>query len=175
MSDLIDRQAAIDALKQQADTMSGWSERYAEQRKGVLTAVNIVEDLPSAQPELRCGHEGRGMIKRNFDEMIAYFNRTVADMDIDQKYKMILLGIITAIGQEHEWTKPHWIPVTERLPEDEEDVLVTYKTTDKIHPCQYHADGSKNPWYSYIDKCRAYMNVVLAWMPLPEPYKGDKT
>ena len=50
--DLIDRQAAIDALKQQADTMSGWSERYAEQRKGVLTAVNIVEDLPSAQPTL---------------------------------------------------------------------------------------------------------------------------
>lgn len=46
------------------------------------------------------------MIKRNFDEMISYFNRTVADMDIDQKYKMILLGIITAIGQEHEWTKP---------------------------------------------------------------------
>ncbi len=48
--DLISRQAAIDALKQQADTMSRWSERYAEQAKGVLTAVNIVEDLPSAQP-----------------------------------------------------------------------------------------------------------------------------
>lgn len=66
-----------------------------------------------------------------------------------------------------------WIPVTERLPEDEQNVLVTYKTTDKIHPCQYHADGSKNPWYSYIDQCRAHMNVVLAWMPLPEPYKGE--
>ena len=46
------------------------------------------------------------MRKRNFDEMISYFNRTVADMDINQKYKMTLLGIITAIGQEHEWTKP---------------------------------------------------------------------
>ena len=52
MHDLISRQAAIDALKQQAETMSEWSNRYAEQRKGVLTAVNIVEDLPSAQPEL---------------------------------------------------------------------------------------------------------------------------
>lgn len=69
--------------------------------------------------------------------------------------------------------EPQWIPVTERLPEDEQNVLVTYKTTDKIHPCQYHADGSKNPWYSYIDQCRAHMNVVLAWMPLPEPYKGE--
>ena len=54
MDDLISRQAAIDALKQQAETMSQWSNRYAEQRKGVLTAVNIVEDLPSAQPEINC-------------------------------------------------------------------------------------------------------------------------
>lgn len=52
MDDVISRQAAIDALKQQAETMSQWSNRYAEQRKGVLTAVNIVEDLPSTQPTL---------------------------------------------------------------------------------------------------------------------------
>ena len=67
-----------------------------------------------------------------------------------------------------------WIPVSKKLPEDDENVLVTYKTTDKIHPCQYHDDGSHNPWYSYIDQCRAHMNVVLAWMPLPEPYREDK-
>ena len=64
-----------------------------------------------------------------------------------------------------------WILCSERLPEDEQNVLVTYKTTDKIHPCQYHDDGSRNPWYSYIDQCRAHMNVVLAWMPLPEAYR----
>ena len=68
-----------------------------------------------------------------------------------------------------------WIPCSERLPEDGQDVLVTYKTTGKIHPCQYHDDGSRNPWYSYIDQCRAYMNVVLAWMPLPEPYREERT
>ena len=71
--------------------------------------------------------------------------------------------------------KQEWIPVSERLPEDGENVLVTYKTTDKIHPCQYHDDGSRNPWYSYIDQCRAHMNMVLAWMPLPEPYAGKRT
>ena len=55
MNDAISREQAIDALKQQADTMRRWSERYAEQRKGVLTAVNIVEDLPPIQPEIvRC-------------------------------------------------------------------------------------------------------------------------
>lgn len=57
MSDLISRQAAIDAMEQQAEAMGNWSERYAEQRRGILTAINIVSDLPSAQPEvLACGN-----------------------------------------------------------------------------------------------------------------------
>lgn len=42
------------------------------------------------------------MQKRNMDEMISYFNRKVADMDIEQKYKMELLGMITAIGIKYE-------------------------------------------------------------------------
>lgn len=50
MSDLIEKQTVIDALKLQAEEMANWSERYAEQRKGILTAINIVSDLPSAQP-----------------------------------------------------------------------------------------------------------------------------
>ena len=87
---------------------------------------------------------------------------------------------ITALEAEETWYATHeyppktrWIPCSERLPEDGQNVLVTYKTTDKIHPCQYHDDGSRNPWYSYIDQCRAHMNVVLAWMPIPEPYREE--
>lgn len=34
--------------------------------------------------------------------MVSYFNQTVADMDIDRKYKMELLGMITAILQRHD-------------------------------------------------------------------------
>ena len=48
MSDYIERQAVIDALKQQADTMRTWASRYDEQRRGILTAVNIVEDIEPA-------------------------------------------------------------------------------------------------------------------------------
>lgn len=52
MNDLISRQQAIDALNMQAEEMSHWSERYQEQRRGILTAVNIIVDCPSAQPEI---------------------------------------------------------------------------------------------------------------------------
>ena len=55
------------------------------------------------------------MKERSFDEMIAYFNRRVSEMDIAQDYKMELLGMVTAIGYKHEKTvqprKGKWIPV----------------------------------------------------------------
>ena len=34
--------------------------------------------------------------------MITYFNQTVSGMDIDRKYKMTLLGIVTALLQKHD-------------------------------------------------------------------------
>ena len=67
--------------------------------------------------------------------------------------------------------EPHWIPVTERLPNRDELVLVTYKT-GKIHLCKYLDDDSENAWWSYIDDCCAWNKVILAWMPLPESFKG---
>jgi hypothetical protein len=46
------------------------------------------------------------MKERSFDEMIAYFNRRVSEMDIAQDYKMELLGMVTALGYKHEKMKP---------------------------------------------------------------------
>ena len=42
------------------------------------------------------------MKRRTFEEMISYFNQTVSDMDIARKYKMTLLGIVTALLQKHD-------------------------------------------------------------------------
>lgn len=42
------------------------------------------------------------MKRRTFEEMISYFNQTVSDMDIARKYKMTLLGIVTALQQKHD-------------------------------------------------------------------------
>lgn len=53
MKETIYKEDAIDALKEQADAMSTWiAERYKQQSRGVRTAINIIEDLPSAQPEI---------------------------------------------------------------------------------------------------------------------------
>ena len=47
------------------------------------------------------------MNRRTFEEMVSYFNQTVADMDIDREYKMELLGMITAILQRHDEDMKH--------------------------------------------------------------------
>lgn len=73
----------------------------------------------------------------------------------------------TPLPKEHGW-----IPVSERLPEDEQEILFNTKT-GRVHSGKYYDDNSANQWYSHKDKCRAWNNVVSAWMPLPEPYTTE--
>lgn len=60
MSDLIDRQAAIDAIEEYADRlqMVNWKENPGVPYKAYALnwCINTIRDLPSAQPEIiRCG------------------------------------------------------------------------------------------------------------------------
>ena len=101
------------------------------------------------------------MKERSFDEMIAYFNRRVADMDISQDSKMELLGMATALGFKHEKSAQRWIPCSERLPEDGLYLVTTSKGQVQVHVFS-HNGNSEEYW----------MRCNKAWMPLPEPYKG---
>ena len=65
-----------------------------------------------------------------------------------------------------------WIPVSERLPEDNELVLFSTKT-DRVFEGRFFADNTDRQWYAFRDETFAWNNVVTAWMPLPEPYKGE--
>ena len=61
-----------------------------------------------------------------------------------------------------------WIPCSERLPENIKTVLVTLKGMKQPTIGWY---GNINGWrLSEKDFC-GIENEVIAWMPLPEPYK----
>lgn len=81
-----------------------------------------------------------------------------------------------------------WIPVSERLPEEDKEVMVSvhFLGLDQKHPSgwndhikeNYYVDvGSQidGEWSSYSDEYKVARNrhIVVAWMPLPEPWKGD--
>ena len=74
---------------------------------------------------------------------------------------------IKALEQE-----PKWIPVLERSPEKSGKYLayIINKNDDKLQyimTCEYLVDGY---WHWFPDDECASDNVI-AWMPLPEPYK----
>lgn len=67
-------------------------------------------------------------------------------------------------GEPNEKPQGEWIPVSERLPDVEQDVLVCLIYKDTTHFVVTRLLNNKQ-WLCFSDV------EVIAWQPLPEPYK----
>lgn len=69
-----------------------------------------------------------------------------------------------------------WIPVSERLPEDRREVLVTayWHETYQVMMASYYGDGLW--WCVPFNNCGEHMQRLnpIAWMPLPPSYQGEE-
>lgn len=105
------------------------------------------------------------MKERSFDEMVAYVNHKISEMDNDQNYKIELLGMVAALGYKHEKFARQWIPCSERLP-DEYGVYLVSSEPLSVTVAFYARGRWTTPTY-------LPMIGIDAWMPLPEPYRGE--
>jgi len=67
-----------------------------------------------------------------------------------------------------EQPEQRWIPCSKRLPENRRYVLVTYQH-------EYGLIDHGITWYGEAEKKWDTSRNVVAWMPLPEPYRGGET
>lgn len=75
-------------------------------------------------------------------------------------------------------TEPHWIPCSERLPELGKDVLATlFHANGELGIVMVKRTTSFNPgdtyWEDWANEYSWENENVLAWMPLPDCYKGE--
>lgn len=60
---------------------------------------------------------------------------------------------------------PHWIPCSERLPEEDGEYLCDYNG-------HLHIGQVINKHFRHYGEIADHL--IIAWMPLPEPYGGEK-
>lgn len=78
-----------------------------------------------------------------------------------------------------------WVPCSERLPEESGEYLVWYDCGEDMEGCcveNFDAGvGAFGRWcdeydehtLGFLDSEFIYFDEAVAWMPLPEPYKGE--
>jgi hypothetical protein len=77
------------------------------------------------------------------------------------------LKIPDDIAKKYEIEPNKWIPVSERLPEEDGEYLATIYDMDENHEYMDIAELENGKW------CYKSYILVKAWMPLPQPYKAE--
>lgn len=88
--------------------------------------------------------------------------------------KKVTDEVVKELKQLPSVQEQRWIPVTERLPNGQEEVIVSCHDTSGDGSFDYTSSGWTTTDGEYWIVDNEINHFVVAWMPLPEPYKGEK-
>ena len=173
-TDTISRQAAIDAPVKMVSEGIEWIPVYH------------LKDLPSAQPD----ENDQEFIKLTvrYSNGRPYYSIIYLEYDKNGVghdfvgYSSYSLDVISDYLKKYfmpsAQPEPQWIPVSERLPEDMQYVLLTVRRLNNAYnPRPFISVGyigwnQHHWWCAHDGDCEISKVEVLAWMPLPKPFEG---
>ena len=153
MSDLIERQAAIDAMCEECGMTD-------ECRVG-CTEVDVIRKLPSAETNcVKCEWYTEEEGEHSIESHCRIREDCYMIPEQMQEYKAM-------IKRKSEPVYPRWIPCSERLPDKDGRYLTTNSRIG-----EWIVDW--NIWHNEPKPSWLYNQGVIAWMPLPEPYTEEQ-
>ena len=78
---------------------------------------------------------------------------------------------ISALKKQEE---DRWIPVTDRLPEEDCSCRVTEGDFKSVFDCSWSNHQKQFEVWSYYNDCYMPITNVTAWKPIEEPYTEEK-
>ena len=144
MNDSINRQAAIDAWKEDFKEFVNSLDMPRDDYKGIM---EFIDELPSARP--------------TYTDAEIQKMQDLESAEIEKAYQ---LGYEE--GKNDAQPKQRWIPCSERMPNKKEVVLIT---NDKGNVRSGQFRGTHGKYWIWKSNT---LETVLAWMPLPKPWKG---
>ena len=142
---------AIEHGKIQLDIFGG------EHREFIELAIKALEQQPCDDCIIK-----RQAVLDTLDKMDKALDtdRTV------ENYKKLLVECYKDLPPVTPKEKTWWIPVSERLPEIHQDILLSLRNLD----VEVGFRAEEKPYF-YCNGTYIEPQNVLAWMPLPKPYK----
>lgn len=103
------------------------------------------------------------------DVFISYLKEAVKGKDtLNVLIMEAVIGMVNVMADNEPVNQ--WIPCSERLPEEGTEVLGTDR-----NGCIRHVYKDKSGLYEFATVEEGMHIGIVAWMPLPDSYKEDKT
>ena len=115
-------------------------------------------------------------MKLNVEETIRQLDNLKCEEVSRQKFADVIDLTITALKRMERQEQDRWISVTEKLPEEDGNYLVTlYDSIEGWTEVLYWNPTFGGRWQGLIEDDLSDIGNVSAWRPLPEPYQEEES